>query len=94
VRHSPAAGPGSQPLAAGDPVIVQRVARPDGSILVNVFNTGDRGVDFLLDWEVTGLRGSASFSETEALEPPLRTESGLHLRLAPHQSRLLSLRPQ
>ena len=92
VRHSPAAG--GQPLAAGDPVIVQRVARPDGSVLVNVFNTGDLAVDFLLGWEATGLRGSPFVSEGDALEPPLHTQSGLHLRLSPHQSRLLSLRPE
>jgi hypothetical protein len=96
VRHSLACGPAGRPVpaASGDPVIVQRVRKTDGSVLVNVFNTGDLAVDFLLAWEAAGLDTTALVAEIGAAEPPFRTASGLDLRLRPHQSRLLSLRPE
>lgn len=96
VRHSLACGPEGRPasVAAADSVIVQRVRKSDGSVLVNVFNTGDLAVDFLLSWESVGLPGAALVSEVGAPATALRTQSGLHLRLAPHQSRLLALWPE
>jgi alpha-galactosidase len=94
-RHELATGPAGRPvaIAAGDPVVVQRVSRNDGSVLVNVFNTGDRPADFLLTWETSGLSDATVAVELGAQDTPLRTENGLYLQLAPHQSRLLSLRP-
>ena len=92
----PAAGPAGQPgaVSAGEPVIVQRVRKPDGSVLVNVFNTGDLAADFLVSWEAAGLSGAFTVAEIGRSGPVVRTASGLHLSLAPHQSRLLQLRPE
>ena len=41
-------------VTEGDPVLVQRVRRGDGSVLVNVFNTGDLAAERLVPWELAG----------------------------------------
>lgn len=71
-------------VSEGDPLLVQRVRRPDGTVLLNVFNTGDDPTERLIGWDLAGKRGRVTEdgAEVEA------DDGGILVRLRPHQSRL------
>lgn len=89
LRYSLGSSPSGKPMAVShaDPVLVQQVARPDGSVLVNIFNTGGEVVERLVNWATLGKRGSAVIHE--AGEPSHSSEDGIFLTLRPYQSRQL-----
>jgi hypothetical protein len=87
LRYRLGTAPNGQPMTVseGDPLLVQRVTRPDGSVLVNVFNTGDEPLERLIGWELIGKRGAVT-EDGAAVDV---TELGVFVDLRPHQSRLL-----
>lgn len=52
------AAPNGKPMAIshGDPVLLQRIRRPDGTVLINVFNTGDASVERVVEGQPVHLR--------------------------------------
>ncbi|WP_309083729.1 alpha-galactosidase [Chelativorans sp.] len=89
LRYRLGTGPDGQPLAVaeGDPVLLQRVRRADGSVLLNVFNTGALPAERLVPWELFGGQGEMKVSEDGT--PCPASAAGIFVRLAPYQSRLL-----
>ncbi|HEY9011941.1 MAG TPA: glycoside hydrolase family 36 protein [Devosia sp.] len=86
LRYRLGTAPNGQPMAMseGDPLLVQRVRRPDGRVLLNVFNTGDEPTERLINWNLAGLRGRVTEDGADA-----ETEDGgIFVALRPHQSRL------
>lgn len=90
LRYRLGTAPNGTPMAIseGDPLLLQRVRRPDGSVLVNVFNTGDDATERLIGWELAGKRGNVS-EDGATVETD---EGGIVVRLRPHQSRLFAIR--
>jgi len=86
LRYRLGAAPTGAPMAVseGDPLLVQRVRRPDGTVLVNVFNTGDDATERLISWDLAGRRGRVTEDSLEVETD----DSGILVRLRPHQSRL------
>ncbi len=93
IRYAPAtAADGASTLAAeGDPVIVQRVRRADGSTLVNVFNTGDADAERLLPWSLAGESGPVPITTRFGL-PAAVEYAGVTVTIPPHASHLLIFR--
>jgi hypothetical protein len=91
LRYRLGTAPNGQPMAIseGDPLLVQRVRRPDGSVLLNVFNTGDVAIERLVTWELAGGRGEVA-EDGAVLEA---NDDGFVVGLRPHQSRLFAVRP-
>ena len=50
-------------------MLVQRVRRADGSVLVNVFNASDLAADWLVPWELAGSAGPRAVTEGGAPSP-------------------------
>ena len=91
LRHGVGRNPvgGMMMTTEADPVLVQRVRRADGTILLNVFNTGEWPVERLVPWAIAGSIGPVSVTESGAA---LETGAeGIMLGLDPFQSRLLRL---
>lgn len=76
-------------VSEGDPLLVQRVRRGDGTVLVNVLNTGDYATERLIGWDLAGARGrvTADGAEIDA------DADGFPARLGPHQARLYRVAP-
>lgn len=91
LRYRLGSSPTGAPMAVseGDPLLVQRVRRPDGSLLVNVFNTGDDSTERLIGWELAGGHGDV----TEDGGAVQTDSGGILVRLRPHQSRLFRIAP-
>lgn len=91
LRYRLGTAPNGQPMAIseGDPLLVQRVRRPDGSVLLNVFNTGDVAIERLVAWELAG--GHGEVAEDGAVIKA--NDDGFVVGLRPHQSRLFVVRP-
>ena len=87
LRYSLSTGPTGKPMAVAhaDPVLVQQSPGADGTILVNVFNTGDRPADRLIRWEIFGHKTAVPISENG--EACATAAEGLHVCLRPYQSR-------
>lgn len=92
LRYRLGTAPNGQPMAVseGDPVLLQRVRRPDGSVLLNVFNTGDEPVERLVAWSDFGATVALAVREGDAALAA--SADGVFVALRPHQSRLLSWR--
>ncbi len=86
LRYRLGTAPNGQPMAVseGDPVLVQRVRRADGSVVLNVFNTGDAPAEKLVGWELAGGRGRVT-EDGAAVETG---DAGIRVSLRPHQSRV------
>jgi hypothetical protein len=93
IRYAPAtAADGAATLSAeGDPVIVQRVRRSDGSTLVNAFNTGDADAERLLPWSVAEASGPVPIATRYGL-PAALEDAGVIVTIPPHASHLLIFR--
>lgn len=89
LRYRLGTAPSGAPMALsqGDPLLVQRVQRTDGSVLVNVFNTGDTPTERFIDWKLAGAEGNV----TEDDAPVACDQHGWLVRLRPHQSRLFRI---
>lgn len=92
LRYRLGTAPTGAPMAVseGDPLLVQRVRRPDGSLLVNVFNTVDESTDRFIDWNLAGSRGVVSEDGAEVDAD----DGGWFVRLRPHQSRVFVIEPR
>ena len=90
LRHGVGTGPTGRPMmvSEGDPVLVQRVRRADGSVLLNVFNTGDLAADRLIPWALAGFREPAARDRGRRRGCHDRRR-GCTSALGPHQSRQL-----
>jgi alpha-galactosidase len=90
LRYRLGVAPNGTPMAVseGDPLLVQRVRRADGSVLLNLFNTGDDPVERLIDWDLAGKRGEVSEDDTVVATD----DAGMLVQLRPHQSRLFVVR--
>jgi hypothetical protein len=93
LTHGIGNGPAGKPMmvAQADPVLIQRVSRIDGTVLLNVFNTGDEPVQRLIPWHLTGVDAVEVFEDGQAVEA---SDDGVALALRPHQSRLLEFRAE
>ncbi|HEY0637828.1 MAG TPA: glycoside hydrolase family 36 protein [Pseudonocardiaceae bacterium] len=82
------------PLLGGepDPVLLQRVRRPDGTVVVTALNTGEEPVDRLLPWSVFGLDPASGALVVDG-DPHVRLPLGVEVTLAAHASAHLLLRP-
>lgn len=78
-------------VSEGDPVLLQRLRRPDGTVLLNLFNTGDRAVERLIGWADCGMATPLAIEEDGIALPA--TADGIFVALRPHQSRLFHCRP-
>lgn len=90
LRYRLGTAPTGAPMAVseGDPLLVQRVRRADGSVLVNLFNTGDNPLERLVGWDLAGRQG-AVMEDGAVVDPE---HAGILVRLRPHQSRLFVIR--
>ena len=77
------------PVAEGDPVLLQRVRQPDGSVLIHLFNTGDSRADRLVEYRWAGLGDAVDVEPLEAEDRSEKARSGVHVVLRPHASCLL-----
>lgn len=93
LRYRLGTAPDGQPMAIsdGDPVLLQRVRRSDGSVLLNVFNTGDEPVERLIAWSDFGATSAFAIAESGETLPTVL--GGVVVALRPHQSRQLRGRP-
>ncbi len=93
LRYRLGTAPNGLPMAVseGDPVLLQRVRRPDGTVLLNLFNTGDRAVERLIGWADCGMATPLAIEEDGIALPA--TADGIFVALRPHQSRLFRCRP-
>ncbi|SDG58483.1 glycoside hydrolase family 36 protein [Pelagibacterium luteolum] len=77
--------------ACSDPILVQRVSE-EGSIWINVFNTGAQRTDKHICWDLAGIKDAAYI-----VDPPSALSrgdaDGLWLDLAPYQSALIKISP-
>jgi alpha-galactosidase len=91
LRYRLGTAPTGAPMAVseGDPLLLQRVRRADGSVLLNVFNTGDAATERMIGWGDAGTRGQVS----EDGAPIASDADGILVKLRPHQSRLLLVTP-
>ena len=89
LRHGVSKNPvgGQMMTTEADPVLLQRVRRKNGTVLLNVFNTGEWPVERLVRWHLVGSPGPVTTSEN-GLPVPQMAE-GVMVRLEPFQSRLL-----
>jgi len=87
LRYTLSTGPTGKPMAVAhaDPVLIQTVARSDGTILVNVFNTGDHTTERLVRWAAFGRRNPGPVHE--AGQPYPHDAEGIMVTLRPYQSR-------
>jgi alpha-galactosidase len=87
LRYTLSTAPNGKPraVAHADPVLVQKVERPDGSVLVNVFNTAGHAADRLIRWQTFGRQAPAQVHE--AGTPCPHGDEGIPVTLRPHQSR-------
>lgn len=74
-------------VSEGDPVLLQRVRRADGTVLLNVFNTGDEPVERLVLWADFGATGPLTVREGDT--ELAASADGVFVDLRPHQSRVL-----
>jgi hypothetical protein len=89
LRYRRGTAPDGRPMAvaAGDPVLIQRLRRGD-EVWLNLFNTGDRTEERIVGWDIAGGTGAV----TEDDQPVPVSDPGIPVTLRPHQSRLLIIR--
>lgn len=87
LRYTLGTAPTGKPMAQAhaDPVLIQQVRRADGSILVNVFNTGGQAASRLVPW--SRFDATAPVPVEEDGPVPTVTADGIHVALRPYQSR-------
>lgn len=73
-------------VSEGDPVLVQRVQRDDGTVLINLFNTGDGQTEQLVQWKLTGLGSDADVRQLDPGHRFTRTADGIRVSLPPYVS--------
>lgn len=95
LRHSAGVGHTGVPVVVseGDPVLVQRVRLDDGSVRLNVFNTGDEAAQRTIPWSVAGCSSDAVITSTDPGPSPTAHDSGIRVTIQPHASRLLKINP-
>jgi alpha-galactosidase len=88
LRHRPGIGHVGQPvvISEGDPVLVQRVRQPDGSVLLHVFNTGDREEERLIEGRLAQPADAAGVKVLDCGHSWRKSALGVHVRLRPHTS--------
>ena len=94
IRHRRGTGHLGQQVVIGetDPVLIQRVHRPDGVVLLNVFNTGDVPAERLIPWSMSGF-GPDSMAFTSPGGHALSgTDQGVRVRVPPHANCLCEFR--
>jgi hypothetical protein len=74
------------PSSERDRVIVQRVARAEGTVLVNVLNAGDAAGEALIDWALAGCGTDALVGALAQQRRWSRTAEGVRVSLPPHGS--------
>lgn len=86
LRYRLGVAPDGRPLAIaeGDPVLVQRVVRGDGSALLNFFNTSGEPIERVVDPAIAGVPANRVAEDGTAVAIGA---SGLMVRLGPYQSR-------
>jgi hypothetical protein len=73
----------------GDPVLIQRVTRVDGSVLINVFNTGDSTAERLIPWELTACRAGSRVTPLGTSSRYAPAAAGIQVAVSPHAACLL-----
>ncbi|MDB6088825.1 MAG: alpha-galactosidase [Gammaproteobacteria bacterium] len=91
LHHRMSVGHSGQPavVSEGDPVLIQRVQRPDGAVLINVFNTGDASAERLITWSLASSRNDAVVSPSHEGPAPIRTPEGVKVTVPAHGTCLL-----
>ncbi|MGH8309399.1 MAG: glycoside hydrolase family 36 protein, partial [Steroidobacteraceae bacterium] len=80
-------------VSEGDPVLVQRVHRVDGAVLINLVNTGDDETDHLVEWELAGFGIDAEVRPLDPRHRLARSADGVRVSLPPYVSCQLSFTP-
>jgi alpha-galactosidase len=78
---------------SSDPVIVQKTARPDGCVIVNVFNTGEEEAQRLIGWNEVGCVGQVKVSLYPNRESYFQEDAGVRVYVAAHEALTLLLEP-
>lgn len=73
-------------VAEGDPVLVQRVHRGDGSVLINMVNTGDVQTERIVEWGLTGFKAAADVRRLDAAYGCVRSDEGVRVSLPAYVS--------
>jgi alpha-galactosidase len=96
LRHRMGAAPNGAPMliAEGDPVLVQRVRRADGALMIVLLNTGDAPTDRLIDRKLTGTTRKVRIESVDASTRLVRTSEGVHVSLPPYTARALLFAPE
>mgnify|MGYP001400282920 CR=1 FL=1 len=91
LHYSLSSYPNGEPMAVShaDPVLIQRARQADGSLLVNVFNTGDRATERLVPWSIFEGHGPV-FEDAERC---VEGSHGIPVHLHPYQSRQFTCAP-
>lgn len=92
LSHRAGVGHTGQPtiLTESDPVLIQRALQPDGSLLINVFNTGERDVERLLPWTLVGEHREVEAVDGEGGAALVSSPEGVEVAVSAHGSCLLS----
>jgi len=92
LRHRMSLGHTGQPavVSEGDPVLIQRVHRADGAVLVNVFNTGEVPAERLITWSLASSRNDAVVMPLDGAPAPIRTAEGIKVTVPAHGTCLLA----
>ncbi len=79
--------------STGDPVLVQRARRGDGTVLINIFNTGTSTEDYVVPWSLVECGSRPLARALHGSRAPLRTEAGVRVTVSPHDCCVLAFTP-
>ena len=87
LRYTLSNGPAGKPIAVthADAVLIQRVISDDGSVQVNVFNTGSIATERLIGWRIFDAPGPVPIYEGGSICE--HSQEGVLVELRPYQSR-------
>jgi hypothetical protein len=88
LRHRMSVGHTGKPvvISEGDPVLMQRVPQEDGTVTINLFNTGDREADRLVEWHWAGFGDAVDVQVLDAKCRYKKTPLGVQVLLRSHAS--------
>ena len=94
IRHRRATGHLGQQVVIGeaDPVLIQRVHRPDGVVLLNLFNTSDAPAERLIPWSMAGSGPDSMVFDSNGEHALSRTDQGVRVCVPPHANCLCGFR--
>ncbi|MEO3749049.1 glycoside hydrolase family 27 protein [Streptomyces sp. B6B3] len=83
----------AQRVGEASPIQVWYLERPDGSLVVGLFNLSEAAADVAVSWDELGLSGSAQLRDVWADEDLGAHEDGFSANIGAHGSQLITVTP-